>query len=180
MGQQGPVDPLSDPTVKTFADTVSANGALQKQTRLTLIAILNAVLSGDTATANERFLALSPLTQAGANNQSFFKSLGGQITAAQNAVGRGDNSNPAVLSLQSSIGGQVSVVQDQQAQLQTVLSKTATLAPDPAAVTTALGKIHGNATGDTNPFWAQLPTLQAQAAAAVAALVAQSAVQAPA
>ena len=176
MGQpQPPPDPLSDPTVKSFFDTLGANVGVQRQIRLTLLAIQNAVLANDPA-ANERFVALQSIT-ASSSNVAFYKGLAGQITAAQASVARGDTGGQPVLNFQNAIGVQASAVLDQHDQLVVVRDKTVAIAPDQAtatanaaAVTAALAKVHTNATGDTNPFFTQLPTLQAQAAAAVAAL----------
>lgn len=176
MGQQTPVDPLSDQTVKSFFDACNAEVALSKSCKLALGAMLAAVLAGDTATANSLFLKLSQVSST--NTKPFYVGLAAQITAAQAAVATGLDPTNAILNLTSSVNLEILSLTDKRSQLQIVRDKTTSLVPDPAGVAAALSKISADATGDSKTFYKTLSTTQTQAAAAVAALVTAPAGQA--
>ncbi len=161
-----PNDP-SDPTIKAFTDSCSAELTNLRFRRATLHALLNATVAGDLAAQSALQAGLAPLISKDAG--PFYLSLNGQVNAANNNQHGKDV-------LAASIATEVAAIIDRAATLLDVRDSTVGnvngRVPDVAASNAALAKLNVNSRADANPFYVQLPTLQANAAAIVAQPVA--------
>lgn len=165
-----PADP-TDPTIAAFLAASNAEITKLKSRRLGIQSLVTATAAGDTATQTADLTGLAPLVAADAG--SFYANFAkGHVTALNTEVAKAiaGSTDPMLGALMGKFAQdaatEIAAVIVRRSTIQTV--RDSTLSGDTATVNTALATLQTVSRADANPFYVQLPALQANAAAVVA------------
>lgn len=164
-----PNDP-TDPTIKVFTDSSNAEITKLKERRLGIQGLINVTAAGDTATQATIMAGLQPLIALDAG--TFYTGLAAQVAAANIEVaaalakGVDPTQGPAMAKLEADAATEIANVIVRRTTIQTI--RDTTLAGDQGSANVALASLQQKSRADANPFYVQLPTLQANAVAIVA------------
>lgn len=166
-----PNDP-TDPTIKAFLDAGNAEITKLKSRRLGIQSLVTATAAGDTTTQTADLAGLAPLVAADAG--SFYANFAkAHVTAVNAEVAKAISQatdpmlGPIMSRLAQDAATEIAAIITRRATIQMVRDGTLNGATD--TVNAALASLQTVSRADANPFYVQLPTLQANAAAIVAA-----------